>query len=50
MTQPVSIDTNQLLQIIGAKEVEIQVLREKINWLESKNKESKPLEQTEVNG
>lgn len=50
MTQPISIDTNQLLQIIGAKEVEIQILRERLTQLESKNKDSKPLEQTEING
>jgi len=38
------IDINQLLQIIGAKEVEITVLRERIQQLEQeKQKESKPL-------
>lgn len=50
MTQPVSVDTSQLLQIIGAKEVELQILRERLAQSEAKLKQPKDLEQTEVNG
>lgn len=43
------IDINRILQILGAKEVEITVLRERIQQLEQeKQKESKPLKSDHV--
>ncbi|MDY0251165.1 MAG: hypothetical protein RBR45_14115 [Pseudomonas sp.] len=43
------IDINRILQILGAKEVEIDILRERIRQLEQeKQKESKPLKSDPV--
>lgn len=42
------ININQLLQIIGQKEVELLVLKERIQQLENEKKEQKPLTKTEL--
>lgn len=43
------IDMNRILQILGTKEVEVTVLRERIQQLEQeKQKEAKPLKSDHV--